>query len=357
MKLLRGDCLSEMAKLGANTVDTILTDPPYGLSFMGKVWDHGVPGEPFWREALRVAKPGATLMAFGGSRTYHRLTCAIEDAGWEIKDCFLWLYGSGMPKSHNLKRAKINADWDRYGTGLKPAYEPAVIAMKPTEGTYAQNVAKWGVAGFDIDVCRIPLAEGEDTSTKPVAQKRPTTVGMLHSKMVGTMDDRWKMGRWPANVGFVCFCEDEANHEPSCPAFIVDEQASSHVPPSRFFYCAKTSKSERNAGCEGIAPQVGGGLNSTVRGDSRTGHVTIQSNNHPTVKPLALMRYLCRLTKTPTSGVVLDPFMGSGTTGVAALMEGREFIGIELDEHYFTIAKSRIAHAKKDSAPKRRKSA
>jgi DNA modification methylase len=318
-QLHNGDCLEVMKALDANSVDTIITDPPYGLSFMGKAWDHGVPGVEFWREALRVAKPGAMLLAFGGSRTYHRLTCAIEDAGWEVRDCVMWLYGSGFPKSWNLARTHEGREWRGYGTALKPGHEPILLAMKPTDGTFAANAAKYGVAGLNIDGARVGTEERTNvgSSTGSVGAGRERAINLVDRGDGRTPDGRdlqtaldrqaryaanrpetHVTGRWPANV-------------------ILDEEAAAEVgEPSRFFYTAKASRKERGEG-----------------------------NIHPTVKPLALMRYLAKLTKTPTGGVVLDPFMGSGTTGIAALREGRAFIGIELNPEYYAIAARRIAEA------------
>ena len=142
----QGDCREVMSQMVENSVDAIVMDPPYGLSFMGKEWDHGVPGVQFWREALRVAKPGAHLLAFGGTRTFHRLTCAIEDAGWEIRACVMWVYGSGFPKSHNL-----TGQWAGWGTALKPAWEPVIVARKPLDGTVAHNVLKHGTGAINVD--------------------------------------------------------------------------------------------------------------------------------------------------------------------------------------------------------------
>ena len=668
--LYHGDCLEVMPTLAANSVDTIVTDPPYGLSFMGKDWDHGVPGVAFWREALRVAKPGAMLLAFGGTRTFHRLTCAIEDAGWEVRDVVTWLYGSGFPKSHDISKAidkaagaerevvgfgsngmgrmNINnaskgyrpnpysdgADgvpitapatpeaqqWHGWGTALKPAWEPVIMAMKPLDGTFADNAQRWGVAGLNVDGARIGHDEPLGKPSMGMAGKRAGIMGetvMRYRENTGPAP----AGRWPANLlldesfvptvvlmyntpsgikqaikeyfseynlpnvrqrvqdlsesgeqeqgailqpgllrgGIVSenagressalwdsenagsdtedsqdqngtpgkvsrgkqrFLEgraasgagirdDSTRHaiaggtislwvhgdteqqalhtgasasngkafgatvgtgrsgtphqrnqdgqpfgelgftrnenaqdgassvdagitriaggertleviasdvpkqwlkyfepsgwevrDPQCAAAALDAQSGernsggpSRNPDkyerswtgekivygggigvtgairgypdtggaSRFFYVAKASRAERNAGLEGMEAQqaythnidgrdaskpsnaMGGGERRRVeRGEPG---ISPQANHHPTVKPLALMRYLCRLTSTPTGGVVLDPFMGSGTTGVAALQEGRSFIGIERELEYVEIARRRIAAA------------
>jgi site-specific DNA-methyltransferase (adenine-specific) len=322
-----------------NSVDSIVTDPPYGLSFMGKDWDHGVPGEAFWREALRVAKPGAHLLAFGGTRTHHRLMCAIEDAGWEIRDCLGWLYGSGFPKSLDVSKAidkqagaerevvgryraaqqsnncgtsfnASNADekgvtyalitapatpeavrWNGWGTALKPAWEPIVLARKPLRGTVAQNVLEHGTGALNIDGCRVGTETIQtngwgNCEGVVMVNRRMDYIGAVHQ------------GRFPANL----------IHDGSEDVLEVFPNGT-----QRFFYCAKASPSERGEG-----------------------------NSHPTVKPLALMRYLCRLV-TPPGGIVLDPFAGSGSTGKACALEGFRFICIERETEYCKIAEARIA--------------
>ena len=344
---------------------------------------HGVPGVPFWAEALRVAKPGAMLFAFGGTRTYHRLTCAIEDAGWDIKDCIMWVYASGFPKSHNISKAIDKAAgaerevigvagqsgatrhsmdndfsggeymstapatdaaqlWDGYGTALKPAYEPIVIAMKPIDGTYANNALTHGVAGLNIDGCRVGTED---------ALQRPGRNGVGHvggfasyrqePGMYGTPHGQ---GRWPAN--FIHDGSDEvvalfpsstnvskgirgrgseifANGKGFANTLAEVGQEIGYGDSgsaARFFYCAKASASDR----------------------SHDGQV---DNRHPTVKPNGLMRYLCRLVSMPGGSVILDPFMGSGSTGVAALDEGQSFIGIEQDADSFHTAEQRLAQS------------
>lgn len=318
MTVLHGDCLTVMPTLEANSVDAIVSDPPYGLSFMGKEWDHGVPGVEFWREALRVAKPGAHLVAFGGTRTYHRLTCAIEDAGWEIRDCLSWLYGSGFPKSHN-------GPWG--GTALKPAHEPIILARKPLAGTVAATVAQYGTGGLNVDGCRI----GAETWTRK-ATGRSTPYGSETTwNTSSTPDiDRSGTGRWPANV-------------------VLDEDAAGMLgEPARFFYTAKASRREREAGLEGMdavrcRSGLGGEMPVDDDGRSRDRFSVTARNHHPTVKPIALMRWLCRLV-TPPNGLILDPFTGSGTTGCAAVLEGFRFVGIEREDEYVEIASKRIAY-------------
>lgn len=387
--LHHGDCLEVMQTLDANSVDTVVTDPPYGLSFMGKHWDHGVPGVDFWREALRVAKPGAMLLAFGGTRTFHRLTVAIEDAGWEVRDVVSWLYGSGFPKSLDISKAidkaagaereivgrktgrastpvsdfrgghmhamgaeagKFDASaitapatpaaqqWDGWGTALKPAWEPIIMAMKPLDGTFAENTAKWGVAGLNVDGARIAHDEPTRKPSVGMAGKRAGIMGetvMRYRENTGPEPT----GRWPANLlldeDAAAALDAQSGERPggAFPKLNSDFTGQSNITfrsgetrderinldsggASRFFYCAKSSRSERG-----------------------------QDNAHPTVKPIALMRYLVRLTSTPTGGVVLDPFMGSGTTGVACMLEGRSFVGIDKEAEYVEIARRRIAAA------------
>lgn len=358
VRILDGDCLAVLPSLEAQSVDAIVTDPPYGLGFMGKAWDHGVPGVPFWQEALRVAKPGAHLVAFGGTRTHHRLTCAIEDAGWEVRDCLMWLYGSGFPKSHN-------GSWG--GTALKPAWEPIILARKPLAGTVAANVTAHGTGALNIAATRIGHASADGLAAS--LAKNPGRTDTVTSGTYGANRPQQSVntaGRWPANV----VLDEEAaalldaqsgergavapvrGSEPSAASTgrVTGERA--RVPgafhgdtggASRFFYCAKASRAERNAGVEHMPARP---LNWSS-GEQSPG--TFQSpgteraaaNHHPTVKPVALMRWLCRLV-TPPHGVVLDPFMGSGSTGVAAVPEGFGFIGIEERADYAAIARARI---------------
>jgi site-specific DNA-methyltransferase (adenine-specific) len=353
-----------MAEMEENSIDAVVSDPPYGLSFMGKNWDRGVPGVPFWEQALRVLKPGGYLLAFGGSRTYHRLACAVEDAGFEIRDQIMWLYGSGFPKSLNL--GKQDPDLDGFGTALKPAHEPIVMARKPFKGTVAANVLEYGTGAINVDGCRV---EGEKRSPE-----FRSTVGVIDrsGSLSGAKSPRSNIdtaqGRFPANVihdgspevlkGFPDTKNGGPNYKGGSRNSIFGNSkvteptkfAGSSGSAARYFYCAKTSKAERNKGCDalefksagectdrkdgsaGLTPRAGAGRSSGSR------------NNHPTVKPIALMRYLCRLV-TPPGGTVLDPFMGSGSTGVAALAEGFRFEGIELNEDYLLIAAHRIADA------------
>ena len=384
MLLLNGDCIEEMQKLidDGKQVDSVVTDPPYHLTsiverfgkegsapaqegtdgafaraskgFMGKEWDGGDIAfrKETWELAYKLLKPGGHLLAFSGSRTYHRMAIAVEDAGFEIRDQIMWLYGSGFPKSLNLG--------DGWGTALKPAHEPIVMAKKKLEGTNKQNKDKYGTGGINIDGCRI---EGEvkrpdtnpdfrDVAKKAMAQggqdklnfnqitgaKRKTTVRKSRDGSNVWTDDNSGMkqennhfadadprGRYPANVMHGGLQEDWA----------------------RYYYCPKTSKSERNQGLDDFPTKekVFNGKSSTpskdMKGVEQKFTTEPSANVHPTVKPVELMRYLCRLV-TPKGGVVLDPFMGSGSTGMAAKDEGFDFIGIEKDEEYYKICESRI---------------
>jgi DNA modification methylase len=379
--LYRGDCLDVMPSLEQDSIDSVISDPPYGLKFMGKKWDHGVPGVPFWEAARRVMKPGAMLMAFGGSRTFHRLACAIEDAGLEIRDCIMWLYGSGFPKSHDISVAidgiapGPTASFPGYGTALKPAYEPITLAMKPLDGTFAANALAHGVAGLNIDGGRIGNEARE--SGMMSYSSCPTGTFAGESGKITRKGVKTVTGRWPANVlldeSAAAELDAQSGHlkgpgkykKPSYPiksktfgvgdGNIAERIFQDSGGASRFFYCSKASKSERNAGLEGMPikktapdcrPNDSGedGMSSRMHGATTRGE-----NHHPTCKPIKLLRYLARLTKTPTGGIVLDPFMGSGSMGVAAVAEGREFVGIEKEPEYFEIAKRRITHALAES--------
>jgi DNA modification methylase len=358
--LHHGDCREVLRDYPDNHFDSIVSDPPYGLTFMGKGWDRGVPNEEFWQEAFRVAKPGAYLLTFGGTRTFHRLTCAIEDAGWEVRDCLMWLYGSGFPKSHDVSKAIDKAagaerpvvgkspwsqpaksghhagltannivetegrytpdvtapateaakQWEGWGTALKPAWEPIVLARKPLEGTVAATVLKYGTGALNIDGCRV--AHTETFGDLPnrgggrVFNEKTFAESGFDYKDGGpnkeALEKLKSLGRFPANV--ITDGSDEV------VAGFPNEEG-------RFFYCAKASSADRDDG-----------------------------NTHPTVKPTDLMRYLCRLVTQP-NGLVLDPFMGSGSTGKAALLEGFQFVGIDLEPAYVEIAKARCEHAEK----------
>jgi site-specific DNA-methyltransferase (adenine-specific) len=450
--MVTGDCLDVMRGFPDNCIDSIITDPPYGLQFMGKDWDYGLPGVPYWREALRVAKPGATLLAFGGSRTYHRLTCAIEDAGWKIRDCISyfhdgtqaerafmaslseeqlgaylelhhpgagmgWVYGSGIGLGHNVSKGidkaagaerevvgrdeiflnrnpnntgagrivtngdgttkdgrkkpyqkstitapatPLAAKFDGWNTRLKPAHEPIVLATKPIDGTFAANAEKWGVSGIWVDGARIPSNDFEPKERIGATKLIEDGPWQDRQKQNGrpTIIEGNTKGRWPANVihdgseevmaefdkagvrtsgsrkggsgyklgiyegqkghwglknNYPCEASQgsAARYFAQCPP-----DPTAHPDAARFHYCPKAGKRERG-----------------------------QGNNHPTVKPLSLLRYLAKLTRPPDGGIVLDPFAGSGTTALACIAEGRAYILIEKEPKYVVIARQRVANA------------
>ena len=465
LKLLNGDCLDKLKELDNNSIDSIVTDPPYGLSFMGKKWDYDVPSVEIWQECLRVLKPGGHLLAFAGSRTYHRMAVRIEDAGFDIRDQIMWIYGSGFPKSHNiskqldkrggnnnltkevadaLKEARVSRgiskteadklfcdgttnyqwfegrkdgvrlpddetfqkicnewneldkyktiinsvnrevvgkyegdagglggerlgskggditipatnvakDWEGWGTALKPAHEPIVMARKPIEGTVAENTLQYGVGGLNIDGCRVSIEDMDDYAFNMAGNQR--VKGKEEGELTGMYEGGWKVdktpkelpnGRWPANV-------------------IINEEGDEEW--KRYFYCPKANAKDRDSGIESDAKALratkGGTRDFNARcascgkkfiGSPETicscdnpitdNQVFKRKNNHPTVKPTDLMKYLIRLV-TPKDGIVLDPFMGSGSTGKAAMQEGMWFVGIEREKEYYEIAKQRVEH-------------
>jgi len=459
--VLYGDCLTEMGKIPDGSIDTIITDPPYGLSkepdiaevlthwlagddyehkgggFMGKSWDSFVPGPSVWRECFRVLKPGGTALVFAGSRTQDLMGISLRLAGFSIFDTIMWIYGSGFPKSTNISKqldkghkrevigyekdtapdlrdvgamSKENAGidklsfgqnhrpavrtkvgitapatpeaqlWDGWGTHLKPAFEPIICCRKPNDGTYANNALVHGVSGLNIDGARIGYEVGGNAASNPLYRKengyKTKCGGDKNPTSFKVRDEAQEMninlkGRFPANV----ILDEEAGR-------MLDEQTGSvdgdtrkskstydkgawgnmgavqsnalyndKGGASRFFYCAKASKKERNAGCEDLEEKRGSddyrpgddgssGMQSRLHGATKKG-----TNHHPTVKPLALMEYLCTLTKTPTGGIVLDPYAGSGTTGVACINTGRHSVLIEKESTYWSIIDKRIANA------------
>ena len=383
-QLIHGDNLDIMRAMEDASVDSCVTDGPYGLKFMGKKWDYDVPSVETWEEVYRILKPGGYLLAFGGTRTYHRMTVNIEDAGFEIRDMVGWIYGSGFPKSHNVgkaidKRAGAEREvvglnknagkgagsqaeyvggvvertkdvtitapatpaaqqWDGWGTALKPAHEPICMARKPFKTTVAENVLTWGTGAINVDGCRV---EGKPRTT----HKNGNYTGNSSDSAIFPMPNIKTVepsGRWPANI----------IHDGSDDVLGVFPESNGSN-PARFFYCAKASRKERNAGLEGMEERrfevanhgmklerwPDGSLRERVTPPQKT------QNHHPTVKPIALMEYLTKLVTQP-GGVVIDPFMGSGTTGVACAQTGRNFIGIEIDETYFKIAEKRINKAR-----------
>jgi DNA modification methylase len=498
-KIIYGDCLKVMKTMPDNCIDTIITDSPYGLKFMGKKWDYDVPSIEIWQECLKVLKPGGTALIFAGSRTQHRMAVNVEDAGFILKDCIMWLYGSGFPKATDIskqidKKAEKNIKiieakkelgkwlkdkrgdkpqkeiskhflsktggltgcvanwelgfnlptweiwiklkelldldnrfdyliegrpksyieaerkvmgkdsrkansssfncglgkwditapatpeatlWDGWKShGLKPAYEPILVAMKPNEGSYANNALRWKVSGLNIDGARIPFkdkADEKESKDKNQHSKYPKSImrnpaphGIYHQDKRPAVDYIAK-GRYPANVILneeSARMLDEQSGEcktggrkikTDCGKSWYKQKVNVILPQdngfgaSRFFYCAKASKSERNRGCEGLEEKI---MKQNFTGetciDNREGRVEHKrpnvkfKNTHPTVKPLALMKYLCSLTKTPTGGLVLDPFCGSGTTLMACKETGRKYIGIDNIPEYCEIARRRV---------------
>ena len=388
INLLHGDCLEQMKTLDDNSVDSIVSDPPYGISFMAKKWDYDVPSVEVWTEAMRVLKPGGHALIACGTRTQHRMVVNIEDAGFEIRDVVSWIYGSVFPKSLNVSKAIDKAagaerevvgqgcqrkprammptgkglrttpderlitapateaakQWDGWGTALKPSSEFFTLCRKPlSEKTIAANVLKWGTGGINIDGCRV------ETDDKIVIGMSKAHLGNKYGSGTGgrgTSESRENtQGRFPANLihdgspeVLELFPETKPSkaasrglqhsgkHGGTCEGGNIKQGTDSVRGHSdnggsaaRFFYQAKASKKDRNEGCEHLE----------------------RGNNHATVKPTALMQYLCRLI-TPPGGVVLDPYMGSGSTGKAALQEGFSFVGIELDPDYYEICKARI---------------
>lgn len=388
--LHNADCLDFLKTMDDCSIDSIVTDPPYGISFMGEKWDYDVPSVDIWKECLRVLKPGGHLLAFAGTRTQHRMAVNIEDAGFDIRDLVMWHYGSGFPKSHDVSKAidkaagaerevgpvdyaragrlvnqkgnyqtksgwsaggrKVTIDppatakaqqWEGWGTALKPATEIVTMARKPFKGTVAANVLEHGTGALNVDGCRVGTDEslGRPLSSRPEASSvNAYNWSTRPNPLAGEFLDNTKgLGRWPANL--IHSGEEEVmelfpeakgqqgaitGSEPSSKTANAYGEFASRTESAprndsgsaaRFFYCPKVSKKERGEG-----------------------------NTHPTLKPIALMAYLCRLV-TPPNGTVLDPFMGSGSTGIAALQEGFSFVGVEREPEYLAIAEKRIQNS------------
>ena len=333
-----GDSIETLRELPDNSIDSIVTDPPYGLGFMGKAWDALPPGEEWARECLRVLKPGGHLLAFGRSRTWHRLAVAVEDAGFEIRDSLFWHYGSGFPKSHDVGKSTGDQKWSGWGTALKPATEPIVMARKPLQGTVAGNVQTWGTGALNIDATRIGT-----TKDVPASASAPQAGNHVGIGSVSALAERSGMdpnvGRWPANVVL-----DETTAE------ILDQQSgitSSHVRKDgrvgqgggAGLYNPNEGKPTR----ESFAPTDSGGASRFfyVAKAPKRERPVVDGIAHPTVQPLALMRWLVKLV-TPPGGVVLDPFEGSGTTLEACLLEGFNHVGIEREADYLPLIMSRV---------------
>jgi DNA modification methylase len=327
INLLHGDCLEQMKTLEDNSVDSIVSDPPYGISFMAKKWDYDVPSVGVWKEAMRVLKPGGHALIACGTRTQHRMVVNIEDAGFEIRDVISWIYGSGFPKSLNIHKKDERCP-EGWGTALKPSSEFFTLCRKPlSEKTIAANVLKWGTGGINIDACRVGT---EEKLVRPEVQRFDN---QAYGKGLGAGTQDEPQGRFPANL----------IHDGSQDVLELFPETKPNKSAARFFYCAKASKKDRDEGLEGFEGH------DTYSEDAATPmrdqrEQVQRKNNHPTVKPTALMAYLCRLI-TPTGGVVLDPYMGSGSTGKAAVREGFSFVGCELDPDYYEIAKARVNHS------------
>jgi len=417
-----GGCVEVMQSMPEQSVEAVVTDPPYDLlqasrrgsnrsnepanpfgrhgsrgGFMGMAWDAtGIAFEPAtWFEVLRVLKPGGHLLAFGGTRTWHRMTCAMEDAGFEVRDCLMWLYGSGFPKSRDLGRAlearpdgsgADEAGWEGWGTGLKPAWEPIVLARRPlTERSVAANLLRFGTGAINVEGCRITFAgPADEDESKTKNRHEAFGSGARANRIYGgdpsSRRDYSAPGRWPANLllGHAEGCGDPGGCAPGCPVVDLDQQSgirrSRRGRPrsagsstlgyhmtrtgtehndfggaSRFFYVAKASTAERNHGLGPITGPPGDQSDSADSNESRPSDPDgAGRNTHPCVKPVALMRYLCRLI-TPPGGTVLDPFMGSASTGVAAVAEGLAFQGIEAQPPYFDLARARMRQALRES--------
>lgn len=406
----QGDALETLRGMPDASFDSVLCDPPYGLSFMGKEWDHGVPSAEVWSEVLRVLKPGAFCLAFGGTRTFHRLTCAIEDAGFEIRDAVMWIHSQGFPKSMDISKALDKAEgverpslgvfspeairWSGYGTALKPAWEPCIVAMKPLDGTFAQNALKHGVAGLHIEAGRI--AGEVPSTTQGQSQSAGTVYGADQRSLREFVPS--SAGRWPANLvldreaGAMLDAQTGTLKSgsltrkatlggdvrpggwvdgPRTEAFFVGSEGGA----SRFFYCAKASRGERNAGVSetggvghiakmtaqggaweclscgrkyaralAACPKCGATERETYAVGSRP-----VANAHPCVKPLDLNRYLASLILPPSRQDaprrILVPFSGSGSEMIGALQAGwDEAVGIEKEAEYVAIAEARLAH-------------
>ena len=430
-----GDCLDVLKTLPDASIEAIVTDPPYGLAFMGKHWDYDVPAVEVWQECLRVLKPGGHLLAFAGTRTFHRMAVRIEDAGFEIRDMIAWVYGSGFPKSLDVSKAldkmagaereilgenpngRITVrtseawakpwngskeagamnltspttdgarQWQGWGTALKPALEPIALCRKPLDGTVAQNVMTHGTGGINIDGCRVNLADSESPEDFRRVDTKPS------ARMVNAFaQDKWSKeqfqrkterghdaGRFPANLihdgsdevvalfpqttsggSQSSWGSGNANLETTVygGGWSTESGQGFHDTGSaaRFFYCAKADKSDRDEGLDAMQERIRDvgdhrpsgtfGERLGPRDDGSERKPAFGRNHHPTVKPTDLMRYLCRLV-TPPGGTVLDPFMGSGSTGRGAALEGFHFIGIEREPDYLAIAQARIKAAQR----------
>jgi DNA modification methylase len=397
-----GDAFDVLPQLASDFIDSAVTDPPYGIDFMGKHWDADVPSSCLWKLVLRTLKPGAHLLSFSGARTYHRVATSIEDAGFRIRDQIMWIFGSGMPKSHNMAKAiqalkttgsaapmgqrkaamgdtycltdgagkpgygnggnffgplahqngrrtpelPVNdndaVEWEGWGTGLKPAHEPICMARKPFRGSCTANVLKYATGAINIDACRIAGNDNASAGSRKGSVSHDSARSGCGGELLGVERKGEALGRWPANVlhdgsdEVLALFPDvrtgkgtrnarqrnriyTGNFAGKASPTELNQNGGDSGSAARFFYCPKASKMDREQG-------------------------TPQSNKHPTVKPTQLMAYLCRLV-TPPRGTLLDCFMGSGSTGKAAVQQGFRFIGIERDPEHFRVACARIADA------------
>ena len=428
-KLYQGNMLDMLEVIESNSIDSIVTDPPYELNFMGKGWDNA--GVSFqketWQKCYEVLKPGGYLLAFGGSRTFHRIACAIEDAGFEIRDTIMWLYGSGFPKSMNIGLAidkkngveskvvgkgksgntskafndyqyridegiystsgnyeikEAQNEWQGWGTALKPSFEPIIVARKPFKGSLVDNVIEYGVGGINIDECRVVCNDKvkmniRDTSSCSDGWNRPWMEDKEKDRLRQeiAIEKANNLGRFPANT---ILTYDETDFDEVCGGFpntksqktnskLLDIRGNNYNnanknldvayergytdsgSASRYFYCAKASKKDRDEGLDTFNQEkVNDGRKTPIDNASQRGE-TLRKNTHPTVKPTELMQYLVRLV-SPNGATILDPFNGSGSTGKAVMYENKErnknykYIGIELTEEYLPITKARIEY-------------
>tara|TARA_R100001443_G_scaffold16005_1_gene25814 strand:- start:641 stop:1777 length:1137 start_codon:yes stop_codon:yes gene_type:complete len=365
-KILCGDSLEVLKDFEDNYFDSVVTDPPYGISFMSRSWDYDVPQVELWEEVYRVLKPGGHILSFAGSRTYHRMAVNIEDAGFEIRDMLGWLYGSGFPKSHNIGH-KVEK-YKGWGTALKPAHEPIVMARKPFNTSVAENVLTHGTGGINIDECRVGTEFVKQLTDVKSHQKWKEQDGRKEKK-VKNKKIEYKEGRFPANIihdgseeVLEIFPETGKSSggrigkkKQSNTTHIVAGEYKKGNPgfgdsgsAARYFYCAKASKAERNMGLDDYEEKPMGMSNrakhrSTLDDSHDIGlnRVINRKNYHPTVKPIKLMEYLVRLV-TPKEGIVLEPFAGSGTTLIACKQQGFNYIGIEKEQEYCDIAEARL---------------
>lgn len=327
-KIIEGDCIAKMQELAPCSIDAIVTDPPYGIGFMNKKWDCSVPGLEWARECLRVLKPGGHIIAFSSTRTVHRLGVAIEDAGFEIRDTIHWCYFSGFPKSRDIDKDLDCDDWEGYGTALKPAVEPAILARKPIEKglTVAQNVLKYGTGSINIDACRFGYGD-------------PCWVGPQNDHSMD-WDKARNQGYQSEYVGGSSKHNDLSMYKPNNGRW-----------PANLYQCAKPSRAEREAGLEHLKRRTAKSnmcLNDG-QGERFDGKESPDvANFHPTVKPIKLMKWLCRLIGGQKGATILDTFCGSGTTGCAAILEGYDFVGIEITSEYLPIIKGRLEWAKQE---------